>query len=71
MVIQARVPVLPGDDEGRLAARVLREEHFIYPECIGWYATGRLALRDGAVWLDGRRLETPVVLDSGKQEGQA
>ena len=32
-----------------LAARVLAEEHRIYPECIGWFAAGRLQLRDGAV----------------------
>jgi formyltetrahydrofolate-dependent phosphoribosylglycinamide formyltransferase len=31
---QARVPVLPGDDEGALAARVLKEEHKLYPRCL-------------------------------------
>jgi len=61
VVLQARVPVLPGDDETSLAARVLREEHLIYPECVGWFAAGRLTLRDGVPWLDGRRLESPVV----------
>jgi phosphoribosylglycinamide formyltransferase 1 len=30
-ILQARVPVLPGDNETSLAARVLREEHRIYP----------------------------------------
>jgi phosphoribosylglycinamide formyltransferase-1 len=63
--------VLPGDDEASLAARVLREEHLIYPECIGWFATGRLALRGGAVWLDGRRLGGPVIRNSGTKEGSA
>jgi phosphoribosylglycinamide formyltransferase-1 len=61
VVLQARVPVLPGDDETSLAARVLREEHLIYPECISWFAAGRLVLRDGVPWLDGRRLDSPVV----------
>ena len=61
VVLQAVVPVLPGDDEVSLAARVLREEHAIYPECVGWFASGRLALRDGVPWLDGRRLDAPVV----------
>lgn len=61
VVLQAVVPVLPGDDEASLAARVLREEHAIYPECIGWFAEGRLALREGVPWLDGRRLDAPVV----------
>jgi len=35
VVIQSRVPVRDGDDEGSLAARVLEVEHRIYPECIG------------------------------------
>lgn len=36
---QARVPVLPGDDEASLAARVLAAEHVLYPECLGQFAT--------------------------------
>jgi formyltetrahydrofolate-dependent phosphoribosylglycinamide formyltransferase len=31
---QARVPILPGDDEHALAARVLAEEHRLYPRCL-------------------------------------
>ena len=31
---QARVPVRPGDDEAALAARVLTEEHKLYPKCL-------------------------------------
>jgi phosphoribosylglycinamide formyltransferase-1 len=69
VVLQARVPVLPGDDEDTLAARVLREEHVIYPRCVGWFAAGRLALRDGAVWLDGRPLDAPVMLGNETKEG--
>jgi phosphoribosylglycinamide formyltransferase-1 len=69
VVLQARVPVLPGDDEDSLAARVLREEHVIYPRCIAWFAAGRLAFRDGAAWLDGRRLDRPVMHDWQTKEG--
>jgi formyltetrahydrofolate-dependent phosphoribosylglycinamide formyltransferase len=36
---QARVPVLPGDDEATLAARVLAAEHVLYPACLGQFAT--------------------------------
>jgi phosphoribosylglycinamide formyltransferase-1 len=61
VVLQARVPVRDGDDEATLAARVLTEEHRIYPECIGWFAAGRLQLRGGVVFLDGRPLEAPVL----------
>jgi len=64
VVLQVRVPVRDGDDEATLATRVLAEEHRIYPECIGWFATGRLQMRDGVVLLDGRRLESPVVREA-------
>ena len=64
VVLQVRVPVRDGDDEAALATRVLAEEHRIYPECIGWFATGRLQMRDGVVLLDGRRLESPVVREA-------
>jgi len=60
VVIQARVPVRDDDDEASLAARVLEVEHRIYPECIDWFATGRLQWRDGAVQLDGQPLTLPV-----------
>jgi phosphoribosylglycinamide formyltransferase-1 len=61
VVIQARVPIRNDDDEASLAARVLAEEHRIYPECIGWFAAGRLQLREGAVLLDGCVLASPLV----------
>jgi phosphoribosylglycinamide formyltransferase 1 len=66
VVLQARVPVLPGDDEVRLAARVLEQEHAIYSKCIQWFASGRLQYRAGGAWLDGRLLDAPVMLaDAG------
>jgi phosphoribosylglycinamide formyltransferase-1 len=64
VVLQARVPVHESDDEAALAARVLAQEHRIYPECIGWFAEGRLTFRDGAAVLDGRVLETPVLREA-------
>ena len=54
IIIQARVPVLPDDSPDRLAARVLEEEHRIYPLAIRWFAKGRLSMRHGTAWLDGR-----------------
>ena len=68
VVLQARVPVLPGDDEDTLAARVLRQEHVIFPQVVQWFAAGRLALRDGAAWLDGQRLDTPLQLNASTKE---
>jgi len=50
IVIQAAVPVLPDDDEERLAARVLNKEHVIYPLAVRWFVQERLHLSaDGRV----------------------
>ena len=38
IILQAEVPVLPGDDPDQLAARVLMEEHRIYPEALAQVA---------------------------------
>jgi phosphoribosylglycinamide formyltransferase-1 len=42
IVLQAAVPVLDGDTEAALTARILAEEHRLYPEAIRLYAEGRL-----------------------------
>src|SRR6266853_912543 len=52
-----------GDTEATLSARVQATEHIIYPRVLGWCAQRRLAWREGAAWLDGRRLDTPIVED--------
>lgn len=49
VIAQARVPVLPGDDEDALAARVLAEELVLYPQALAEVASGRVALVDGAL----------------------
>jgi len=53
VIVQAAVPVLPDDDEDTLAARVLAEEHRVYPLALRWLAEGRLVLRDGVVSVKG------------------
>ena len=53
VVIQAAVPVLPGDDEDVLAARVLQQEHRIYPQAVRWFVEGRLEIASGTVRLHG------------------
>ena len=58
VVLQARVPVMPGDTEATLSARVQAREHSIYPEVLQWIASGRLVYRDGPV-LDGEPLRVP------------
>jgi len=53
IIVQAAVALHPGDTEERLAARVLAEEHRIYPQAIRWFCEGRIKLgRDGAVSVD-------------------
>jgi phosphoribosylglycinamide formyltransferase-1 len=42
IIMQAVVPVFPDDDESALAARILKQEHRIYPRAIQLYAQGRL-----------------------------
>jgi phosphoribosylglycinamide formyltransferase 1 len=49
IIIQAAVPVLPGDDEAKLAARVLEQEHRIYPQAVRWFIDGRLVIENGVV----------------------
>jgi len=51
IIVQAAVPVMPGDDETSLAARVLRQEHRIFPLAVRWFLEGRLALVDRRVRL--------------------
>lgn len=57
IIAQAAVPVQAGDDESGLAARVLAEEHLLYPRAARWFLEGRLSLIDGRARLAG---ETPV-----------
>jgi phosphoribosylglycinamide formyltransferase-1 len=47
-ILQARVPVLPGDGEAALAARVLAEEHRIYPIALSMVARGEATLKISA-----------------------
>lgn len=49
IVAQSVVPVLAGDDETALAARVLQAEHVLYPRAVGWFVRGELELKDGRV----------------------
>lgn len=72
IVIQAAVPVLAGDDEDRLAARVLAQEHRIYPQAVRWFVDDRLELADGRVRLrdasaqDGEALLVPAPDTGGR-----
>jgi len=47
------VPVRADDDAVTLAARVLKQEHVIYPKAVRWFLDGRVALANGAVHIRG------------------
>jgi phosphoribosylglycinamide formyltransferase-1 len=53
VIIQATVPVLANDTAETLAARVLEQEHRIFPLAVKWFVERRLSVRDGRVLLDG------------------
>jgi phosphoribosylglycinamide formyltransferase-1 len=53
IVIQAAVPVLAHDDEAKLAARVLAQEHRIYPQAARWFLDGKLVIEGGVVRVNG------------------
>lgn len=53
IVVQGAVPVLAGDDEDRLAARVLAVEHRIYPQAVRWFVEGRVEFAENAVHVKG------------------
>jgi phosphoribosylglycinamide formyltransferase-1 len=62
IIVQAAVPVLPDDDAERLAARVLDQEHRIYPIAVRWFLDEKIALANGRVQIKGaRRFPDPVI----------
>ena len=62
IIVQAAVPVLADDDEDRLAARVLVQEHRIFPQALRWWAADRMRLGDdGRVQVDADVLATATL----------
>jgi len=51
IILQREVPVLAGDTADTLAARVLEQEHILYPEVIRMYAEGRVNVIDEQVFI--------------------
>lgn len=67
VIARAEVPVLPGDDEAALRARVQSCEHRLYPEAIGWYAAGRLRLDGQRAVFDGVPMTMPKLFPCNDQ----
>ncbi len=62
IIIQAVVPVFPDDSEESLSARILKEEHRIYPKAIQLYSEGRLHVAGQRVSVDGLEKEEQVMV---------
>jgi phosphoribosylglycinamide formyltransferase-1 len=63
IIIQAAVPVRAGDTADALAARVLRQEHVIYPRAVRWFLDGRLVIRDGITTVEGNDAQLVMAAD--------
>jgi phosphoribosylglycinamide formyltransferase-1 len=63
IVIQAAVPVRAGDTAGSLAARVLRQEHVIYPRAVRWFLDDRLVIDKGVVSVKGSDEQVVLAAD--------
>ena len=60
VIVQAAVPVLPGDDAETLAARVLEQEHVIYPLAVRLIAENRVRVKAERALIDDAGLGAPV-----------
>jgi phosphoribosylglycinamide formyltransferase 1 len=69
IIIQSVVPVLPGDNEESLAARILKEEHRIYPQAIQFFAQGRILLTGRKVQIKDAEKESLATLHNPPLEG--
>ena len=63
IVAQAAVAVRPGDDAAALAARVLKQEHVIYPRAVRWFLDGRIDLAGSAVRVRGNDAQFILAAD--------
>jgi phosphoribosylglycinamide formyltransferase-1 len=63
IVIQAALPVRPAEDVQALAARVLQQEHVIYPRAVRWFLDGRLAVEAGVVRVKGSDAQLVLAAD--------
>jgi phosphoribosylglycinamide formyltransferase-1 len=63
IVIQAAVPVRADDTPAALAARVLAQEHVVYPRAVRWFLDGRLVVEEGRVHVRGDDAQFAIAAD--------
>ncbi len=61
IIVQAAVPVHADDTEESLAARVLRQEHHIYPLAVRWFVEDRLVVENGRVRVKSAEAEQALL----------
>lgn len=66
IVVQGVVPVLAGDDEELLAARVLEVEHRIYPDAIRWFVEGKVEFAGDVVQVRGSGVSSDFLVSPRK-----
>lgn len=62
IIAQGVVPILPGDDEDALAARILKQEHRLYPMAVRLFAENRVRIVGGRVEISDCRAEPDAAL---------
>jgi phosphoribosylglycinamide formyltransferase 1 len=70
IIAQAVVPTRPGDDEARLAARILPVEHRLYPLAVRMIAEGRVRIADAIVEIDGWQAPNMAALNPDEPLGE-
>ncbi len=68
IVIQAAVPILTNDTEQILAARVLQQEHHVYPQAVRWFLEGQLKIIGNRVEVCETTTHNTVLYSPGLQE---
>lgn len=63
LILQAQVPIREDDTPDSLAARVLTQEHIIYPEAIRMFAEGELRMEGDVVYHEEKPLASPIVIE--------
>lgn len=69
IIVQAVVPVLPEDDTDSLSARILEQEHIIYPKAVRWIAEGLVRVSGEMVLVNGTTTNEQVLVNPTDQRG--
>ena len=61
LIMQSKIPILNNDSSDKLAIRVLKREHIIYPKTVELLISGRIKYKNSQAWLDGKLLQKPIM----------